>query len=85
MKTSSKGYKAYPEWNYVVKIPMFHDSENPYAHVCHICRPDFFASLPPGFVTCARCGDVIHTGDEEDLRNEAMACCERCEEEMVNG
>lgn len=73
-----EGKRAYPEFNHILE-PMITGSE---PHQCHLCKPDRYARLAPGFATCAKCGVVIWTGDVSDPFNEAMELCEGCADEL---
>lgn len=81
-----KGYPAFPAFAHYLE-PMFQPVTSTgevlsKLHHCHHCKPEYYATLAPGFVTCARCGVVILTGNEDDPFNEEMEVCERCAYEI---
>lgn len=79
--SSIKGYPAFPEFSHFLE-PMFENSDSARKHMCRLCAPEYYATLAPGYVTCARCGVVILTGKEDDPMNEAMDVCESCAGEI---
>lgn len=81
-----KGYPAFPAFAHYLE-PMFEpfDKEGNRLsdlHHCRLCKPEYYVTLAPGYVTCARCGVVILTGKEDDPMNEAMDVCESCADEI---
>lgn len=75
-----KGSPAYPEFAHYLEPMWFPEDKS--SHFCHLCCPEAFVTLAPGYTTCARCGVVILTGDEDDPMNEAMDVCETCANEI---
>lgn len=77
-----KGYPAYPEFAHFLE-PMFENTDSARKHMCRLCAPECYATLVPGYVTCARCGVVILTGRDDDPMNEALDVCEGCAAEIL--
>lgn len=84
-RTEYKGFPAFPHLQHILD-PMFvptDDAGNVLdTHHCHLCKPEFYATLAPGCTTCCRCGVIILTGKEDDPFNEALDMCEGCAVEV---